>query len=408
VSAFIGRSKSEIPPSKEKAMADEYDLLGPQVEPKASFWNRCSQPRIVSLDDLREAGTDDSNSPNFFPPYPDSDTPEGQAIIDAELAELRELELLRKDPNALVGGPPERERKQMSVFLTGGDLTIFSKKIKFSPPPLGAIVRTTRLNEPLVQTGLELARYFEGETPGLAHRHALNGLIRVRDWSPARQAWVWAALDVAISSALLAAWHYKWLATGRTDLVARRQRPYEYTVSQRLPPLNVLYDTEVQLVDGMVVGEVPDGTPRTKPMPSPGTPRHPAYPSGHSTYSGAASELLSCFFPEAKEELDKLADNIGMARLWAGIHWRTDHINGMALGRTVARLVIDQLNSTGVEPAMPPTDPSPPIPTRAELRQEADAFESNCGNGNGNLCTPPAPPSADSLQRAIGPQQGAR
>ncbi len=385
-------------------MVTEYNLYGPQVEPKASFWNRCSQPRIVSLDDLREAGTDDPNSPNFFPSYPDSGTPEGQAIINAEIAELRELESLRGNANALVGGPPGRERKQMSVFLTGGDLMISSKTIKFAPPPLGAVVRTLRLNQPLVETGRELARYFEGETPGLAHRHALNGLIRVKDWSPPRQAWVWAALDVAISSALLAAWHYKWLATDRTDLVARRQRPFEYAVSQGLPPLNVLYDTEVDLSSG----EVQDGNPRTKPMPSPGTPRHPAYPSGHSTYSGAASELLSCFFPEAKDELDKLADNIGMARLWAGIHWRTDHINGIALGRTVARSVIAQLNSTGVEPSMLPTDPPPPIPTRPELQQMADDFESNCGNGNGDLCNQPTPPSAESLRRAIGPQQGAR
>jgi hypothetical protein len=126
-------------------------------------------------------------------------------------------------------------------------LTISSKTIKFAPPPLGAVVRTIRLDEPLVQTGRELARYFEGETPGLAHRHALNGLIRVKDWSPPRQAWVWAALDVAISSALLAAWHYKWLATDRTDLVARRQRLFEYADSQSLPPLNVLYDTEVNV-----------------------------------------------------------------------------------------------------------------------------------------------------------------
>jgi len=386
-------------------MVAEYKLPGPQVEPKASFWNRCSQPSIVSLDDLREAGTDDPSNSDFFPPYPDSGTPEGQAIIDAELAELRELESLRGDANALFGGPPERERKKMSIFLTGEPLKLLGlPDIKFSPPPLGAVV-TTRLNKPIVQTGQELARYFEGETPGLAHRHALNGLIRLRDWSPARQAWVWAALDVAISSALLAAWHYKWLATGRTDLVARRQRPFEYTASPGLPPLNVLYDTKVKVNDNGEV--VPDGN-RTKPMPSPGTPRHPAYPSGHSTYSGAASELLSCFFPEAKDELDKLADNIGMARLWAGIHWRTDHINGMALGRTVARLVIAQMNSTGVEPAMPPTPSLEIPPDRAELQREADAFESNCGNGNGDLCTPPAPLSLELLQRAIGPQQGAR
>ena len=375
----------------------EYGLDGPQVEPEAGFWNRCPRPCIVSLDDLRNAGTDTPGNDAFFPPYPDPSTPEGQAAIDAEIAELRDLESMRDDPNALAGGPAGRERKPASVFLTGGDFM----GIPFAPPPLGAIVRRTRLNEPLVQTGRELARYFESETPGLAHRHALNGLIRLRDWSPPRQAWVWAALDVAISSALFAAWHYKWLATGRTDLVARRQRPIEYVRGQGLPLLNVLYDRKVDLSSE----EVRDGALRLDPQPSPGTPRHPAYASGHSTYSGAASELLSCLFPEARTELDNLADNAGMARLWAGIHWRTDHENGMALGRTVARLVIAQLNSTDVSPT---PLPYPAPPSRHDLKQKAQEFEQNCGNGESDFCGQVEPQNTESLSRAQGPQQGAR
>ncbi len=34
----------------------------------------------------------------------------------------------------------------------------------------------------------------------------------------------------------------------------------------------------------------------------------PAYPSGHSTYSAAASEVLGCLFPEHKNAFRKLAD----------------------------------------------------------------------------------------------------
>lgn len=106
------------------------------------------------------------------------------------------------------------------------------------------------------------------------------------------------------------------------------------------------------------------------PNPSPGTPRHPAYPSGHSTYGGAASELLSYFFPDYSEELDRLADNCGMARLWAGIHWRSDHVQGMRLGRCVARMVIEQLEQSCICPAdgCPPPDPCALPPDDDQLR----------------------------------------
>jgi hypothetical protein len=186
----------------------------------------------------------------------------------------------------------------------------------------------------VVWTGRELARYFESETPGLAHRHALNFLIRDTNWSPPRQALVWMALDVAIYSALSAAWYFKWRGP---QGVSRRQRPIEYDYR-----VSVLYNRAVDC-DGDA-----DGERRPCPEPSPGTPRHPAYPSGHSTYSAAASEILSYFFPDYTAEFDNLADNAGMARLWAGIHWRSDHEQGAKLGRCVARLVIAQLRASCV------------------------------------------------------------
>jgi membrane-associated phospholipid phosphatase len=245
---------------------------------------------------------------------------------------------------------------------------------------------------PVIFNGAELARYFENETPGLAHRQALNYLIRETNWSPPRQALVWEALDVAIYSALNAAWYYKWLSPRPNT--SFRQRPFEFALDNDCP-LNVLFDRPVNglgsdSVDDLVAypalavernGRRPDFFP---PVPgfinqSPGTPRHPAYPSGHSTYSGAASELLSFFFPDYRADFDRLADNIGMARLWAGVHWRSDHVAGMKLGRTVACLVIQQLLSTNIPlvPAPPQCDQTPPDP--AWLEQEAEVFERNCG-----------------------------
>jgi hypothetical protein len=206
----------------------------------------------------------------------------------------------------------------------------------------------------MVEHGEGLARLFQDETPGLLHRHALNCLLfNRRDVSPPRQARIWAALDITIYSALLAAWRFKWAET-KTRYV---ERPIEYEtrVTGGKPRFQVLYDRRVQ----------PDGTgsePRTLcPKPatpdpndssvlSPGTPRHPAYPSGHSTYSAAASEILAYFFPKQRAELEKLADNIGLARLWAGVHWRQDHRGGQMLGRAVAKRVIDQLLRDPVRP----------------------------------------------------------
>ena len=78
-------------------------------------------------------------------------------------------------------------------------------------------------------------------------------------------------------------------------------------------------------------------------FPTPGTPRHPAYPSGHSTYSAAAAFTLIAFFPQYAEDLLRLADNTGVARLWAGVHWRSDHPFGQLVGRAVAKLIINQL-----------------------------------------------------------------
>jgi membrane-associated phospholipid phosphatase len=186
----------------------------------------------------------------------------------------------------------------------------------------------------VIQTGRELARWFEAETPGLDQRQALNYLLPQMGWPPSRQARVWAALDVALYGALLAAWHFKW-TDSRTSM---RPRPIE--VSQQI---SVLYNFQVNATGSA------DGDLRKAPQPSPGTPRHPAYPAGHSTVAGAGNTVLAYFFPDFTADFEDLADNAGMARLWAGIHYRSDHLFGLVLGRVVANLVIDQLRRDGVD-----------------------------------------------------------
>lgn len=331
----------------------DYGLTGPQVEPGASYWNNCRVPCPISHDKLIEV-TDDDTNPHYFPPYPTH-----QSRVQAEFEELQMLESLRDDPTAIASTAPTTPRCEISTFL------------QLRPPPLGAVTNTARGNAfPVIFTGAELARHFENETPGLAYRQALNYLIRNTNWSPPRQALVWAALDVTIYSALCAAWYYKWL--NPRDHTSFRERPIEYADDNGLP-LHVLFDQAVNST-----GSGSNGT-RPHPNPSPGTPRHPAYPSGHSTYSGAASELLSFFFPDYRREFDRLADNIGLARLWAGVHWRSDHVNGQKLGRAVACLIIDQLRDSGISlvPTTLHDDQTPP--SRDELQQQADDYAPYCG-----------------------------
>jgi len=324
---------------------------------------------ITAITDRPKIG--DKRNPCYFPPYP------GEKVTKEEVEEIKELACLRDDPEALYSSEKGRERRGLSLFL------------RLRPQPLGAVVNTLRRGDsllinggpelrraaidvcaqprpdmgpipcatdcvdefyPAIRTGRELARYFESETPGLAHRLALNYLLRDANYSPPYQAFIWAALDVAIYSALGAAWYYKWIADANCELrnpcspmsryrrdgkTSRRPRPYEIDYE-----VDVLYNRAVNCTNSG------DGERRLLPDPSPGTPRHPSYPSGHSTYAGAASEMLSYFFPDYSGEFTKLADNTGLGRLWAGIHYRSDHIEGMKLGRCVARLIIQQIEKS--------------------------------------------------------------
>jgi hypothetical protein len=369
-----------------------YGLRGPQVEPEAGFWtiNPCAVPCIVRIQDLI-LKTDNPDDPCYFPDYPtDFDT------LASEIEELIELASLRDDPGALANPmSPSRRRLAISPFL------------QLRPQPLGAVYNRERSeDEPVILTGRELARYFESETPGLAHRHALNFLISRFNYSPPRQALIWAALDMAIYSALLAAWHYKWF-TARTG-VRYRPRPVEYDYR-----VSVLYNRQVNDTGSG------DGPLRLTPTPSPGTPRHPSYPSGHSTYAGAASEMLSFFFPDYTAEFDKLADNTGLARLWAGIHWRSDHVQGVRLGRCVAREIIATLQRGCICPpdVCSAPDPCAEPPGHPTLVTCSVTF-SQCCQSEGGGSPPPPPPDGDEdgrevssaalREQAKGPQAGAR
>ena len=120
----------------------------------------------------------------------------------------------------------------------------------------------------------------------------------------AQTARVFAALNVAMSDAFGAAWHakFKWWT----------ERPIT-VIREKLDP-NFL---------SHVI-----------------TPPFPGYVSGHATVSGAASAVLGAFFPDRAAEMQRMAEEAAMSRLYAGIHFRNDNEEGLALGRRVGEKVV--------------------------------------------------------------------
>jgi membrane-associated phospholipid phosphatase len=77
------------------------------------------------------------------------------------------------------------------------------------------------------------------------------------------------------------------------------------------------------------------------------TPPFPSYPSGHSSTSGAASQVLGYFFPTQAISIAALARDAKDSRLYGGIHFRFDNDVGLDLGRSIGTLAVIHLESDG-------------------------------------------------------------
>jgi hypothetical protein len=166
--------------------------------------------------------------------------------------------------------------------------------------------------------------------------------------------------------ALKCAWYQKWQ-------VHRRLRPEAYGGLVHLTKTGMAgYPIDAKLQNSSALGATMAkyGT-FLLPMAYPeGCPTHPAYPAGHATISGACATVLKAFFKESFAvpspvvasddgatlnpstasltvggELNKLAANISFGRDTAGVHWRSDGIEGMKLGEALAISVLQDFNS---------------------------------------------------------------
>ena len=69
-------------------------------------------------------------------------------------------------------------------------------------------------------------------------------------------------------------------------------------------------------------------------------PNHPSYPAAHGCLSTAAATTLARLFPRDAEALLALGKQAAEARIFAGIHYRSDINAGQALGRAIAEQVV--------------------------------------------------------------------
>jgi hypothetical protein len=162
-------------------------------------------------------------------------------------------------------------------------------------------------------------------------------LVRRNRLSTADTARLYALLNFALADAGIACWDAKYFyRTWRPETAIREITPADNPHAKAHPEF----------------------------IPLMSSPAFPSYTSGHSTFSSAGSRLLERWFgtddiefsttsdglPGAVRSYKKLSDcrnEVGMSRLFGGIHFRVDDVEGQACGRQIADYVFAH--------ALPPT-----------------------------------------------------
>jgi membrane-associated phospholipid phosphatase len=238
------------------------------------------------------------------------------------------------------------------------------------PPPPNQLDSTPRF----IRNGRDLAAYVHSDFSFQAYLTACNYLLSIGAHLDAGNPYgnyktqsafsTFGAPDIlslvaaVAAPALDAAWYQKWL-------VHRRLRPEEFGGRiHNLKTSAANYPVHADVLNSAALSKIfsANGTyllPQAYPE---GCPLHTSYPAGHAVVAGACVTVLKAFFDESfvipnplvagpdglsvqpftgadltlGGELNKLAANIAIGRNIAGVHWRSDGIEGLKLGEAVA------------------------------------------------------------------------
>ena len=79
------------------------------------------------------------------------------------------------------------------------------------------------------------------------------------------------------------------------------------------------------------------------------TPPFPGYPSGHATIGGVAAVICSYFFPGETAYFMKRAKDGAESRFQGGIHFRTDNVVGVDMGKKIGAAIVERLKQDGAD-----------------------------------------------------------
>jgi hypothetical protein len=149
--------------------------------------------------------------------------------------------------------------------------------------------------------------------------------------TPAENARLFALLNLALADAAIVCWDMKFACNLWRPVTAIREADTDE--NERTDP-------------------DPDWTPLLE------TPPFPSCTSGHSTFSGAAAEMLALFFgrdelgfaddaggahdPRVFVSFSQAAAEAGRSRIYGGIHYEFDNQAGLASGRAISRAIFER------------------------------------------------------------------
>jgi membrane-associated phospholipid phosphatase len=234
-------------------------------------------------------------------------------------------------------------------------------QIPVPPPPPEGSQAAQRDDEELRSVVASRSSRDEERARALARQPAVEpwlrdvmGFVAARAKDPPMASRNYALVSVAMHDAMIASWHWK----------------SEY--DREAPSEDALFDA----------------------------PADPSYPSEHAAIAGAASRVLAHLYPnEPAASLERQAQEIAGARVTAGVNRPSDVDAGLALGREVAKRVIERARSDGADrewdgsrPGPGPRFWEPPPGSAARPTSPVAGTWDTWVMESGSQFRPPAPP----------------